>query len=63
MHLVMVFIGCSFDVFSIFLLSLKNKIMKIMFSCIHFPVWPYPPKIMNKNVFYIGKLYGLTDMV
>ena len=36
--------------------------MKMMFSCIHFPIWPYPLKIMEKNVFYTGKLYGLTGM-
>ena len=36
--------------------------MKIMFSCIHFLIWPYPPQIMKKNVFYTGKLYGLTGM-
>ena len=35
--------------------------MKIVFSCIHFPVWPYPPKIMRFfNYFIPGKLYGLT---
>jgi len=26
--------------------------MKIMFSCIPFPVWPYPPRIM-KNLYFI----------
>ena len=31
-----------------------------MFSCIRFPIWPYPPKIMI--LFYTGKLYGLTGM-
>ena len=36
--------------------------MKIMFSCIHFPIWLYLPKIMKKTVFYTGKLYGLTGM-
>ena len=36
--------------------------MKIMFSCIHFPVWPYPPQNSEKPVFYTGKLYGLTGM-
>ena len=39
--------------------------MKIMFSCIHFAVWPYPPKNnerKKKEVFYTGKLYGLTGM-
>ena len=63
-HLVMTCVGCSFNSFSVFLLSLKQRqnLMKIMFSCIHFPVWPYPPKIMEKNVFYTGKLYGLTGM-
>ena len=61
-NLVMAFIGCLFNSFSIFLLSLKQQqnLMKIMFSCIHFPVWPYPPKIIT--VFYTGKLYGLTGM-
>ena len=36
--------------------------MKIMFSCIHFPIWPYPPEIMTIFL-YTGKLYGLTGMV
>ena len=46
-----------------FLLSLKQQnLMKIMFSCIHFPIWSYPPKIMKKTVFYTAKLYGLTGM-
>ena len=31
----------------------------MMFSCIHFQIWQYPPKIMKKTVFYTGKLYGL----
>ena len=31
-----------------FLLNLKQQqnLMKMMFYCIHFPVWPYPPQIM-----------------
>ena len=64
-HLVMVCVGCSFHSFSIFLLSLKQQqnLMKIMFSCIHFPLWPYPPQIKIKTVFYTSKLYGLTGMV
>ena len=63
-HLAMPCIGCSFNSFSVFLLSLKQQqnLMKIMFSCIHFPIWPYPPKIMKKKVFYTGKLYGLTGI-
>ena len=46
-HLAMVCVGCSFDSFSIFLLTLKQQqnLMVIMFSCVHFPIWPYPPKI------------------
>ena len=28
------------------MLSLKHQNMKIMFSCIQFPVWPYPPCIL-----------------
>ena len=37
----MAYVGCSFDSFSIFLLSLKQQqnLMKILFSCIHFEVW------------------------
>ena len=33
------------DFKSVFLLSLKQdqNLMKVMFSCIHFPIWPYPP--------------------
>ena len=37
--------------------------MKIMFSCIHFPIWPYLPKIMIFKNFYTSKLYGLTGMI
>ena len=56
-------VGCSFDSFSVFLPSLKQQqnLMKIMF-CIHFPIWPYPPKNNEETVFYTGKLYGLTGM-
>ena len=32
-----------------------------MFSCIHFPVWPYPPKIMILKNFLLVN-YGLTGM-
>ena len=47
-------VSCSFDSFSPFLLSLKQqqKLMKIMFSYIHFPIWLYPPKIMIFFVLY-----------
>ena len=54
-HLAIACVGCSFDSFSVFLLSLKQQnLMKIMFSCIHFPIWPYIPKIMieKKNKLY-----------
>ena len=63
-HLAMVSVSCLFNSFSIFLLSLKQQqnLMKIMFSCIHFPAWPYPPQNNEKNVFYTGKLYRLTGM-
>ena len=63
-HLAMACVGCSFDRFTFFLLSLKQQqnLMKIMFSCIHFPIWPHPTKIMIFFVFYTGKLYGLTGM-
>ena len=62
-HLAMASVGCSFDSFSIFLLSLKQQqnIMKIMFSCIHFPIIiAISPENNEKNVFYTSKLYGLT---
>ena len=52
-HLVMVSVSCSFSSFSVFLLSLKQQnLMKIMFSCIHFPIWPYFPK-NNENLYFI----------
>ena len=64
-HLAMACGSCLFNSFSVFLLSLKQQqnLMKILFSCIHFPIWPDPPKLMKKNVFYTGKLYGLTGMM
>ena len=45
-HLAMACVSCSFDSFSIFLLSLKpqQNLMKNVFSWIHFPIWPYPPQ-------------------
>ena len=63
-HLAMACVGCSFDSFSVFLLSLKQQqnLIKMMFSCIHFPVCPYLSKIMIFYLFYTGKLYGLTGM-
>ena len=60
LHLAMVCVGCSFDSFSIFLLSLKQQqnLMKIMFSCINFPIWPYPPQIMKKMYFILVNCMG-----
>ena len=48
-RLAMMCVSCSFDSFSIFLLSLKQQqnLMKIMFPCIHVPIWPHPPKVLN----------------
>ena len=45
-HLAMACVCCLFTSFSIFLLSVKQQqnLMKIMFSCIHFLVWPYLPQ-------------------
>ena len=62
-HLAMACVGCSFNSFSIFLLSLKQQqnLMKVIFSCIHFSIWPYLPPMIFKNI-YTGKLYGLTGM-
>ena len=56
--------GCSFNSFSVFLLCLKQQqnLMKIMFSCNHFPVWPNPPKIKIFILFYTGKVYRLTGI-
>ena len=64
-HLAMACVSCLLDSFSVFLLSLKQQqnLIKIMFSCIHFPMWPYPPKLMIFLLFYTGKLYGLTGMI
>ena len=58
-HLVMACVSCSFNSFSIFLLSLKQQnLMKIIFSCIHFPIWPYLPKIMKKLYFILVNCMG-----
>ena len=48
-HLAMASVGCSFESFSVFLLSLKQQEnrMKIMFSYVHYPIWPYPPPKKN----------------
>ena len=59
--LAMTWVGWSFDSFSNFLLHLKQQ-QNIMFSCIHFPIWPYPPQNNEKTVFYTDKPYGLTGM-
>ena len=61
-HLAMACVGCSFNSFWIFLLSLKQQqnLMKIMFSCIHFPIilWPHPPKIMIFKNFILVNCMG-----
>ena len=37
--------------------------MKIVFSCIHFPIiMAISPQKNEKTVFYTSKLYGLRDM-
>ena len=53
-------VSCSFNSFSIFLLSLKQQqnLMKIVFSCIHFPIWPHPPIIMKKLYFIVVNHIG-----
>ena len=73
--LVMACVGCLFDSFSVFLLSLvQQNLMKIMFSLSifqHGPIPPPPPPPKKKRekkeeifyVFYTGKLYGLTGML
>ena len=59
-HLAMVCGGCSFDSFSFFLLSLKRQqnLVKIMFSCISFPIWPHLPQIMKKMYFILVNCMG-----
>ena len=54
-HLAMACVSCLFDSFSIILLSLKQQqnLVKIMLSCIHFPIWPDLPKIMKKLYFIL----------
>ena len=37
------FIWQFFNLFALFKLKQQQNLMKIRFSCIHFPVWPYPP--------------------
>ena len=44
--------------FSFFASLKQQNLMKIMFSCIHFPVWPYPPKIMKKVYFILVNSMG-----
>ena len=55
-HLATACVSCSFNSFSIFLLSLKQQqnIVKIILSSVHFPVWSSPPKIMGgeKSILY-----------
>ena len=67
-YLAMACVCCLFTSFSVFLLCVKQQqnLMKIMFSCIHFLVWPYLPQIMKKMYFIqhnTGKLYRLTGML
>ena len=35
--------------FNLFAIKQQQNLMKIMFSCIHFLIWPYPHKIKIKN--------------
>ena len=37
-------------------LKQQQNFMKIMFSCIHFTIWPYPIKIMTQNCIHTSKL-------
>ena len=59
-HLVMVSVSCSFSSFSVFLCSLKQQqnLMKIMFSWIHFPIWPYSPQNNEKLYFILVNCMG-----
>ena len=59
-HLAMVCVSCLFSSFSVFLLRLKQQqnLMKMMFACIHFPVWPYHPQIMKKLYFILVNCRG-----
>ena len=57
-HLAMACIGCLFDSFSNFWLSLKqHQNMKIIFSCIQFPIWPSMRCLYN----YVHRLRNKFD--
>ena len=59
-HLATASVGCSFNSFSVFLLGLKQQqnLMKIMFSFIHFPIWPYSPQNNEKLYFILANCMG-----
>ena len=58
----MAYVGCSFNSFSVFLLSLKQKqnLMKITFFLYPFSNMAISPQNKEENVFYSSKLYGLS---
>ena len=47
-HFAVVCVSCSFNNLSVFLLCFtqQQNLMELLFSCIHFPIWPYPPQII-----------------
>ena len=60
-HLAMACVGCSFDKFfsSLFAqFKTTTKSHENYVSCIHFQVWPYPPKIMKKLYFILVNCMG-----
>ena len=57
--LLMRFLSLSAQFFNLFAsLKQQQNLMKIMFSCIHFPVWPYPCRIMKNLHFMLVNCMG-----
>ena len=50
----------AFQSFCSVSLKQQQNLMKVMFSCVHFPIWPYPPK--NNDLFYFSFIPVLTEL-
>ena len=64
-HLAMACVSCSFDSFSIFFAQLKTTAKSHENYAFLYPFsnMAISPQNNEKNVFYTGKLYGLTGMI
>ena len=60
LHLAMVCVGCSFDSFLNLFAQFKTatKSHENHVSCINFPIWPYPPQIMDFFFFVLVNCIG-----